>query len=117
MSIRPYRLGQWLPSDRKVNDEWLANLIQEVKVKCKDKLDLISAIDSPDENEEEAWLDFKQRLSRQKIDTSIYINQLEICWMRFAPTPRSTCSSIKCSGSSFISQTLQKKEKLTPGSV
>jgi len=54
MSSRPYRFGQWLPSDRKVTDEWLANLIQEVKVKSKDKLDLITGIHPPDENEESA---------------------------------------------------------------
>ena len=54
MGSRPYRFGQWLPSDRKVTDEWLANLIQEVKVKSKDKLDLLTGMHPPDENEESA---------------------------------------------------------------
>ena len=54
MGSRPYRFGQWLPSDRKVTDEWLANLIQEVKVKSKDKLDLLTGLHPPDENEESA---------------------------------------------------------------
>lgn len=54
MSSRPYRFGQWLPSDRKVIDEWLANLIKEVKDKSKDKLELISALHPPDEDEESA---------------------------------------------------------------
>ena len=54
MGSRPYRFGQWLPSDRKVTDEWLANLIQEVKVKSKDKLDLLMRIHPPDKTEESA---------------------------------------------------------------
>ena len=45
------RVGQWLPSDRNVIDEWLANLIQEVKVKSKDKLELIMALYPPTEDE------------------------------------------------------------------
>ena len=52
MGSRPYRFGQWLPSDRKVTDEWLANLIQKVKVKSKDKLDLLKSIHPLDEDEE-----------------------------------------------------------------
>ena len=48
---RPYRVGQWLPSDRKVVDKWLANLIKEVKVKSKDKLDLILALHPQAEDE------------------------------------------------------------------
>jgi phosphatidylserine decarboxylase len=51
---RPYRVGQWLPSDRKVLDEWLANLIKEVKVKSKDKLELILALHPSAEDEETA---------------------------------------------------------------
>ncbi|RMX49067.1 hypothetical protein pdam_00003954 [Pocillopora damicornis] len=37
MSSKPYRVGQWIPSDQKVIDKWLANLITEVKSKSKDK--------------------------------------------------------------------------------
>ena len=54
MSSRPYRFGQWLPSDRKVTDEWLTNLIEKVKVNSKDKLKLISGLHPPDEKEESA---------------------------------------------------------------
>ena len=54
MSSKPYRVGQWLPSDRKVVDEWLANVIKEVKVKSKDKLALIMALHPPAEDEEKA---------------------------------------------------------------
>ena len=54
MSSKPYRVGQWLPSDKKVIDEWLANLIKEVKVKSKDKLELIMAHHPPAEDEETA---------------------------------------------------------------
>ena len=54
MSSTPYRVGQWLPSDRKVIDEWLANVIKEVEVKYKDKLDLLLALYPPTEDEEEA---------------------------------------------------------------
>lgn len=54
MSSRPYRVGQWLPSDKKVIDKWLANLIEEVKVKSKQKLDLIFALHPPTEDEKTA---------------------------------------------------------------
>ena len=44
MNSTPYRNGKWLPSDKKVIDEWMANLIKEVKVKSKDKLELLLAL-------------------------------------------------------------------------
>ena len=72
MSNRPYRFGQWLPSDRKVTDEWLANLIQEVKVKCKDKLDLISAIDPQDENEEEAMAGLQATIAAEDRELDLH---------------------------------------------
>lgn len=56
MSSRPYRFGQWLPSDKKVTDEWLANLIKEVKANSKDKLELIMGLHPPDESEESAMV-------------------------------------------------------------
>lgn len=53
MSSTPYRVGQWLPSDRKVIDKWLANLIKEVNgnVKAKKQLDAIKALHAPAEDE------------------------------------------------------------------
>ena len=37
MSSKPHRVGQWIPSDHKFPDKWLANLIIEVQTKYKDK--------------------------------------------------------------------------------
>ena len=54
MSSKPYRVGQWIPSDQKVLDKWLANLITEVKSKSKDKLALLMALHPPAEDEETA---------------------------------------------------------------
>ena len=56
MSSRPYRVGQWLPSDPKVFDEWLANLIKKVEADpiSRGKLQAIEARDPPDESEESA---------------------------------------------------------------
>ncbi|KAL9984005.1 hypothetical protein ACROYT_G006257 [Oculina patagonica] len=56
MSSRPYRVGQWLPSDPKVLNEWLANLIKEVEADeiWKAKLAAIKALHPPVENEETA---------------------------------------------------------------
>ena len=56
-SKRPYRLGQWLPADRKVTDEWLANVIQECKTgKSGEKYKKLMAIYPSAENEETALL-------------------------------------------------------------
>ena len=52
MSSKPYRVGQWIPSDQKVLDKWLANFITEVKSKSKDKLALLMALHPPAEDEE-----------------------------------------------------------------
>ena len=54
MSSRPYRVGQWLPSDKKFLDEWLANLIKEVEANYSDKLQFIMALHPPAEDEERA---------------------------------------------------------------
>ena len=54
MSSKPYRVGQWIPSDQKVLDKWLDNLITEVKSKSKDKLALLMALHPPAEDEETA---------------------------------------------------------------
>ena len=53
MSSKPCSLDQWLPSDRKVVDKWLADLIKEVKANSKDKLELISSLHPPDEDTDE----------------------------------------------------------------
>ena len=44
LSSRPFRLGQWLPSDWNVTDEWLANVIHECQCKYKDKLEMLLAL-------------------------------------------------------------------------
>ena len=54
MSFRPYRVGQWIPSDLKFPDKWLANFITEVQIKYKDKLALLMALHPPAEDEETA---------------------------------------------------------------
>ncbi|XP_033109829.1 L-tryptophan decarboxylase-like [Anneissia japonica] len=51
---KPYRVGQWLPSDKKVLDKWLANLIKDVEVKSKDKLELLMSGHPPAEDEAKA---------------------------------------------------------------
>ena len=53
MSSKPRR-GQWLPSDPKVLDEWLANLIKEVKADpiCQAKLKAIQDQHPPAEDQE-----------------------------------------------------------------
>lgn len=55
MSSRPYRVGQWLPSDKKVLDEWLTNLIKEVEADpvCKAKLQAVTALHGPPVHDEE----------------------------------------------------------------
>ncbi|XP_067028411.1 uncharacterized protein [Acropora muricata] len=57
MSSRPYRVGQWLPSDpNKVLDEWLDNLIKKVEADpiYRRKLQALEARHPPDESEESA---------------------------------------------------------------
>ena len=54
MSSKPHRVGQWIPSDHKFPDKWLANLIIEVQTKYKDKLALLMALHPPAEDEETA---------------------------------------------------------------
>ncbi|KAL9984006.1 hypothetical protein ACROYT_G006259 [Oculina patagonica] len=56
MSSKPSRVGQWLPSDPKVLNEWLANLIKEVEANdtWKAKLKAIKDLHPPAENEETA---------------------------------------------------------------
>ena len=56
MSSRPHRFSQWLPSDPKVLDEWLANLITKVQADpiCQGKLKAIEAQHCPAENEQSA---------------------------------------------------------------
>ena len=54
MSSKPYRVGQWIPSDQKVLDKWLDNLITEVKSKSKDNLALLMAVHPPAKDEETA---------------------------------------------------------------
>lgn len=55
-SRRPYRVGQWLPSDRKVIEKWLANLIKEVEsnAQSKKQLDMIKNLHPPIEDEKTA---------------------------------------------------------------
>ena len=49
-----YGVGQWIPPDPKVLDKWLANLITEVKIKSKDKLELLLVLHPPAEDKETA---------------------------------------------------------------
>lgn len=55
-SKRPYRVSQWLPSDPKVLNEWLKNLIAKVEADetCKKKLAAIKAQHAPAEDEDSA---------------------------------------------------------------
>ena len=56
MSSKPRRVGQWLPSDPKVLDEWLENLIKEVTAnpKCQRMLKAIEDHHPQAEDEEKA---------------------------------------------------------------
>ena len=56
MSSKPRRVGQWLPSDPKVLDEWLANLIKKVEADpiFQGKLKAIEAQHPPAEDEQNA---------------------------------------------------------------
>ena len=54
LSSRPFRLGQWLPSDWNVTGEWLANVIHECQCKYKDKLEMILALHPQAEDNETA---------------------------------------------------------------
>ncbi|XP_029197535.2 L-tryptophan decarboxylase-like isoform X2 [Acropora millepora] len=56
MSSRPYRVGQWLPSDPKVLDKWLDNLIKKVEADpiYRGKLQALEAQHPPAESEESA---------------------------------------------------------------
>ncbi|XP_073238502.1 uncharacterized protein [Porites lutea] len=54
LSSRPFRLGQWLPSDWNVTDEWLANVIHECQCKYKDKLEMLLALHPQAEDDETA---------------------------------------------------------------
>ena len=56
MSSKPYRVGQWLPSDPKVLDKWLDNLIKKVQADpiYRGKLQAIEAQHPPAESEESA---------------------------------------------------------------
>ncbi|KAJ7388297.1 hypothetical protein OS493_038666 [Desmophyllum pertusum] len=74
MSSRPYRVGQWLPSDKKVIDEWLANLIKEVKVKSKDKLELIFALHPPAEDEETAMGELQSTATLSATDKDLHLH-------------------------------------------
>ena len=53
-SSRPFRLGQWLPADWNVTDEWLANVIYECQCKYKDKLEMLLTLHPPAEDDETA---------------------------------------------------------------
>ncbi|KAJ7381819.1 hypothetical protein OS493_038868, partial [Desmophyllum pertusum] len=74
MSSKPYRVGQWLPSDKKVLDEWLANLIKEVKVKSKDKLELIFALHPPAEDEETAMGELQSTATLSATDKDLHLH-------------------------------------------
>ena len=54
MSSKPLRVGQWLPSDPKVLDEWLDNLLKKVKADsiCQGKLKAIENQHPPAADEE-----------------------------------------------------------------
>ena len=51
---KPYREGRWLPSDSKVLDKWLDELINESKQKWPRKFQLMEILHPPTESEEEA---------------------------------------------------------------
>ena len=59
MSFKPFGVGEWLPSDQKVIDNWLDDLITEVKAKSSDKYQLLLALHPEAENEEAAMGEIK----------------------------------------------------------
>ena len=58
---KPYREGQWLPSDSKVLDKWLDELINESKQKWPRKFQLMEILHPPTESEEEPLVNFKMQ--------------------------------------------------------
>lgn len=55
----PYRVGQWLPSDRKILDKWLQNMMDRLEVEYKGKKDLLLRLHPIVPNEEEAMKDLE----------------------------------------------------------
>ena len=55
----PYCVGEWLPSDQKVIDNWLGDLITEVKAKSNDKYQLLLVLHPAAEDEEKAMAEIK----------------------------------------------------------
>jgi phosphatidylserine decarboxylase len=58
--IIPYRVGQWLPSDQAVLDNWLATLIQETDRDKKPFHPVITAFKNFIENDAEVYMFFSQ---------------------------------------------------------
>lgn len=52
---KPQPVGQWLPSDKKVSDKWLAGLLKELETKYKDKVDLMLKMYPPASDEKAAF--------------------------------------------------------------
>ena len=72
LGSRPFRLGQWLPADLNVTDEWLDNVIHECQCKYKDKLEMLLALHPPAEDDETALC------ALQSTNTNITDNDLRL---------------------------------------
>ena len=78
LSSKHFRLGQWLPSDWNVTDEWLANVIHECQCKYKDKLEMLLALHPQAEDNETACVHFDLQILKSPINTSVSINRSKI---------------------------------------
>ena len=59
--------------ERKIIDEWIANLIKEIQVKSKDKLELLLALYPPTEHENTAMGEIKLAVTDAKVqDLGLY---------------------------------------------
>ena len=79
LSSRPFRLGQWLPSDWNVTDEWLANMIHECQCKYKDKLEMLLALQFHKlKMTKQPCVHFDLQILKLQINTSVSINRSKI---------------------------------------
>ena len=75
MSFKPYCVGHWLPSDQNVIDNWLGDLITEVKAKSNDKYQLLLALHPAAEDEETAMGEIKPAAVTNATDKDLNLHQ------------------------------------------
>ena len=61
---KPYRVGEWLPSDQKILDNWVASLIEEVDAEKKEFLPVIKEFQEFIESDPEFYMLFNQMFTQ-----------------------------------------------------